>query len=434
MRPEPDMPQAAAEADPLATASRAAADDPRERHYRRNLALMTLVEGGWGFGMAFGFSASFVQLVLKDLGATEGQVGLLAAQWGFGTIPMVLAGYFTGHLRRKKAVVFWGHALCCLPVAGMATALAWVPSASARIWCVLAAQYAFGLCVGLLLPVWLTFMGKCLPARKLGWGFGVTFFFQTAAGVCAAWAAARLLAARPEAVAACVGVTALVMALANLGFLPVREPDTEGESRPAAFLPFVRQLLREIREDRNVRNLLVAEVLLCAQYGVVGFYAARAAAFGGDAATGADFTLWVMASQGVTSLAGGWLVDRVGPKPVLAAGRLAVAAAALVAWRAGSVHDLKLAALFVGMFWGVRSAAGFAMFRNVVGREEVTSLYGLFTLLVAPFAAATPLVAGWGLSHGHWAHSSLFAACGAGVVASVATLLAGVRERAAARE
>ncbi|MBI2922858.1 MAG: MFS transporter [Planctomycetes bacterium] len=407
-------------------ARQAAPADVRETHYRRNLFLLTATETGWGFGMAFGFSASFVQLVLRDLGATHGQIGLLAAQWGFGTLPMVLAGYFTGHLRRKKAAVVWGHYVCVLPVAFLAAALYWVPSNSAKVWCVLAAEYAFGLSVGLLVPVWLTFMGKVLPPKKLGAGFGVTFFFQTLAAALAAWAASVILARRPDAVPHLVAVTALVMLVANAFYIPVREPETEGEAPAGAFHAYLRTLLGELRTNPAFRNMLFAEVLFCAQYGVVGFYAARAADFGGDVRTGAQFTLAIAAAQGVSSLLGGFLVDRIGAKPVLAAGRLAVVAAAACAWHARSVHGLLWAALFVGAFWGVRSAAGFAMFRAVARREEVTSLYGIFSVFVAPFAAATPLVAGWMLGRGLSA-PTLFAACGAVALASVGVLVFGVR-------
>ncbi|MCC6737749.1 MAG: MFS transporter [Planctomycetia bacterium] len=419
------MPQA------LETPARPAAAPPdeRERHYVRNLALLTAVETGWGFGMAFGFSASFIQLVMRQYGASDTQIGFLAAQWGFSTFPMVLAGYFTGHLRRKKSVVVWGHYLCVIPVALLAAAVAWVPSNSAKIWRILAAEYAFGLSVGVLIPIWLTFMGKVMPPKKMGSGFGVTFFFQTLAGAGAGQLAAWILVRWPGNVAACIGITAVVMAVANVFFLPVREPEAEAAPRPAAFLPFLRELFGQLRTHPQMRALLAAELLFCAQYGIVGFYAARAADFGGNAATGATFTSVVAIAQAFSALLGGWLVDRIGPKPVLAAGRLAVAVAAVFAWRATGIGALIPAALCVGAFWGVRSSAGFAMFREVSGREEVTSLYGLFTLVVAPFAAAVPLVAGWGLSRHHWGAPGLFAVCGALVLVSVAVLVAGVRTR-----
>lgn len=425
MRPDDPMPQA------LESPARPAAAPPdeRERHYVRNLALLTAVETGWGFGMAFGFSASFIQLVMRQYGASDTQIGFLAAQWGFSTFPMVLAGYFTGHLRRKKSVVVWGHYLCVIPVALLAAAVAWVPSNSAKIWCILAAEYAFGLSVGVLIPIWLTFMGKVMPPKKMGSGFGVTFFFQTLAGAGAGQLAAWILVRWPGNVAACIGITAVVMAVANVFFLPVREPEAEAAQRPAAFLPFLRELFGQLRTHPQMRALLAAELLFCAQYGIVGFYAARAADFGGNAATGATFTSVVAIAQAFSALLGGWLVDRIGPKPVLAAGRLAVAVAAVFAWRATGIGALIPAALCVGAFWGVRSSAGFAMFREVSGREEVTSLYGLFTLVVAPFAAAVPLVAGWGLSRHHWGAPGLFAVCGALVLVSVAVLVAGVRTR-----
>ncbi len=424
MRPDDPMPQALET--PASTAA-AAPTDERERHYVRNLTLLTAVETGWGFGMAFGFSASFIQLVMRDLGASPTQIGFLAAQWGISTFPMVLAGYFTGHLRRKKGVVVWGHYLCVIPVALLAAALAWVPSNAAKVWCILAAEYAFGLSVGILIPIWLTFMGKVMPPKKMGTGFGVTFFFQTLAGAGAGQLAAWVLVRWPGNVAACIAATAVIMAIANVFFIPVREPETAAAPRPEAFWPYLRELFGQLRTHTQMRAFLAAELLFSAQYGIVGFYAARAADFGGNSATGAEFTSIVACSQAVSSLLGGWLVDRIGPKPVLVAGRLAVVAASFFAWRATGIHSLYPAALCVGAFWGVRSSAGFAMFRAVSGKEEVTSLYGLFTLVVAPFAAAVPLIAGWGLARHHWNAPGLFAVCGAAVLASVVLLLAGVR-------
>lgn len=425
MRPDNPMPETL---QPAATSSPPAAPrDEREVHYVRNLALLTTVETGWGFGMAFGFSASFVQLVLRQLGASGSQIGFLAAQWGFGTLFMVIAGYFTGHLRRKKTVVVWGHFLCVIPVAFLAAALAWVPSNSAKVWCVLGAEYGFGLSVGMLVPIWLTFMGKIMPPGKMGRGFGITFFFQTLAAVGAGVIASFILKRHPGAVPQLVAATAVVMALANFAFLPVREPDTDAGATPGAFVPFMRGLFAELRGETRFRNMLFAEILFCAQYGVVGFYAARAADFGGQVADGATFTIAVAGAQAVAALAGGWLVDRFGPKPVLVAGRLALVAASFFAWRATSIHALLPAAICVGAFWGVRSAAGFAMFRAVLGKEEVTSLYGLFTLLVSPFTIAVPLLAGWGLGRHFWSPPALFAVCGSLAFLSVGMLLFGVR-------
>lgn len=400
--------------------------DERERHYVRNLALLTTVETGWGFGMAFGFSAAFIQVVLRRLGASETQVGFLAAQWGFSCLPMVLAGYFTGHLRRKKTVVVWGHFLCVVPVALLAAALAWVPSNAAKVWCVLGAEYAFGMAIGILVPIWLTFMGKVMPREKMGSGFGVTFFFQTLAGIGAGLLAERLLRANPGGVAQLIAVTAVVMTVANFFFIPVREPETDAEPRAGKFLPFLRELFVELRANPNVRRLLAAEFLFAAQYGVVGFYAARAADFGAKEVDGARFTIAVASAQALSSLFGGWLVDRIGPKPVLAAGRLAVVGAAAFAATAHTIGGLLPAALCVGAFFGVRSAAGFAMFRAVTDKEEVTSLYGLFTLLLAPVAALTPLVAGWGLAHHRWGAPGMFVVCGASVLVSIVVLLVGV--------
>ncbi|MEK7466033.1 MAG: MFS transporter [Planctomycetota bacterium] len=424
MRPDTTMAQAL---ETPAAPAVAPARDEREVHFARNLTLLTLVEAGWGFGMAFGFSGTFMQLVLRQLGASDTQVGFLAAQWGFSTLPMVLSGYFTGHLRRKKAVVVWGHFLCVIPVALLAAALAWVPSNSAKVWSILAAEYAFGLSVGILVPVWLTFMGKVMPRNRIGSGFGITFFFQTLAGFGAGLLAAWMLKRNPGGVAQLVAVTAIVMALANFFFIPVREMETDAEPRAGKFSTFLGELMVQLRANPAVRRLLAAEVLFSAQYGVVGFYAARAADFGGNASTGALFTMAVTGAQSVSSLLGGWLVDRIGPKPVLVAGRLAVVAAAAFAWQARSVNALFPAAICVGAFWGVRSAAGFALFRQVSGKEEVTSLYGIFTVLVAPFAVATPLIAGWGLAHHRWGAPAMFAVCGVAVLASVLLLVVGVQ-------
>jgi len=136
----------------------------------------------------------------------------------------------------------------------------------------------------------------------------------------------------------------------------------------------------------------------------------------------------VALAQAVSSLAGGFAVDRFGPKPVLVAGRLAIVAAAAFAWQAASVAALLPAAICVGAFFGVRSSAGFAMFRAVAQREEVTSLYGLFSVFVAPFAAGTPLLAGWLLGRG-LSPATLFAVCGAAAAASIVVLAVGVKVR-----
>ena len=83
---------------------------------RRALGWLAASEFGWGFGEALASDTAIVPLFLAALGTSKTVIGLAPATAGvMGGLPLLAAGYVTGHLLRLKPFLIGGSMVASLP-------------------------------------------------------------------------------------------------------------------------------------------------------------------------------------------------------------------------------------------------------------------------------------------------------------------------------
>ena len=88
-----------------------------DRHYKRNALGLSASEALWGFGLPVLVESTFLQVFLKNLGASDGIIGLLPGLLSAGVgVFALLAALFTSHLRDKRRAVIITHVLASLPI------------------------------------------------------------------------------------------------------------------------------------------------------------------------------------------------------------------------------------------------------------------------------------------------------------------------------
>jgi len=265
--------------------------------HTRNTAYLGSVEAFWGLGMNLLSMGTVLPVFLQERGASNALIAFLPAMSALGAgLAQAFSGFIGGDRPRLKPMVMWLHVTASAPLLLAGCFLLWgrLPAVPVVLlfW---ALFYAF---IGLLFPIGMAYMARILDPARRGRALGIVFLTQTLAGVLGVTLAAALLKGGTSDLRYAVLFFAGGAAIAggSFFFLGTRE---EVQGDPAE-RPTVRGHLRDL----------------------VGFLLTPASV--------------------LAPLAGGWLMDRVGFRPVVAgvavlvAAAMALAAFSLPAGRAGS--------------------------------------------------------------------------------------------------
>jgi MFS family permease len=88
-----------------------------EQYFRRNTVGISGTEFLWGIGMPVVVESTFLQLFLRNLGASSFLIGLIPTLFSTAiALFSILSGTLTGGIERKRPFVVGFHALAALPL------------------------------------------------------------------------------------------------------------------------------------------------------------------------------------------------------------------------------------------------------------------------------------------------------------------------------
>ncbi len=372
------------------------------KYHRRNVLFLSIVEIFWGVGLSFSHARAVLPAYLADLGATNLMLGVLSAIWVLGSsVPQAFSAYFTEHLPTKKRAVMLIHFLP--PLAWLALFVYnyyFVPgpgSYAAAMIFFLPVMAFYACSLGLLLPVYLSFLSRVVSEDRRGRAFGTIFSAQCIFGAWAVCCVGFLLAGRvfPKNYAFLFLLTFLAVCVGNLFFAPIKERrDVLARPRKRAgayFRSFVVTFLR----NHKLRRYVLVRLLIALNMVLVFFYVKHAKNVlpGLDAAQVRYFVVFLLIGQSSGNLVFGRLGDRVGFRAIAAAG------AALMLCATGAAVALQtLAGFYLAMTAaGFYLAADWISHLNIVlrlsGEGEQTRNLGVVGLATSlPLALASLLV------------------------------------------
>ncbi len=132
-----------------------------KQYFRRNTLGITMVESFWGLGLPMVFESTYIQVFLRELGASNFEIGLMPVFLSLG-IPVIslLSAYLTTHLTHKKTAVFLTNLIASFPIIllGIALSLNMDDNTKVMVFYIFYAVFSFS--IGLVLPVWQNFLVK----------------------------------------------------------------------------------------------------------------------------------------------------------------------------------------------------------------------------------------------------------------------------------
>lgn len=403
-----------------------------DRNFIRNTAGVCSVEFLWGLGIPVVIESTFLQLFLRNLGATSLLVGLIPTLLSLGlALVAPLSGALTAPLSRKRPAVVVTHVAASLPLLGLGLYL-WLAGITASALGVFFAAYAlFSFGVGMLWPVWQNYLVRIFVPAKAVAALAVMSSCQSAAKLISSFVILKLVerysfSARGAAlIFTLVGLTCVA---GSLMFLATREP--ESEPNPGGFQGLARGLVasaREVTADRNFLRFLGSDLEYYSLSTVLAFYANYATEYCGVSAPAAS-GLFVALNYvgGITANALlGWLGLLSLRNKLLLTKLLSLAAIPLLCF-SRSLPSFLIVSFCFGASRGTRMAVFAPAVKQLSGKDDATHYFAIAPLLQLPLSAGIPLAAGGiidGLEAlGSWSYRAVFLGAGVLILAAVIIL------------
>ena len=372
-----------------------------ERYFRRNTIGISSVEFFWGLGIPVVIESTFLQLFLRNLGASNFLIGLIPTLFSGGVAVFSLfAGSLTGHVEHKRPVVIAVHVAASLPILAFAVVLKLTGFTSSILLVFYCCYALFSVGVGFIFPVWQNYLVKIFIPRRSISALSVMWISQSVAKIISSFLLLRIV----ERYSFSAGGSSMVfMAIGLLFFggsfmfLITREKSDSGSAtnpepvQPSGLFHGFRSVLR----NRNFLLFLATDLEYFALIGIISFYAAYATehcAIDPALASGLFVTFYYIGGITVNVLLGWFQLLSLKNKYWLTK-PLAALAVPLICFVC-KPWAFFLASYLFGASRSTRSLVFAPALKHLSGREDATHYFAVAPLFTLPLSVGLPLLEG----------------------------------------
>ena len=378
-----------------------------DKYFKQNVIGISGVEFLWGLGLPVVFESTFLQLFVKELGASSFQIGLIPSLLFIGSsIFAFFSSYITSNLTFKRRAVILLHLVSglCLLFFGM---FLFIFGDNSAVLAVFFISYGvFSVCVGMTLPVWLNYLVNILSPDRSVSGLGFMMLAQNAAKLVSGlfiikWVEAYAFSFQASSyIFMAVG---LLFALGSLFFLVTREipsVETPDSLHRDPFRRYVRLLVTHIFKNKNFLLFLAADSDYFVVVAVISFYATYATTFCGvepAIAAGAFVTCIYIGAIVVTIFLGS--LDMLSLRNKYVFSKVSSMTAMGILILSEYQWGFLFASLLIGAARGTRPIVFAPTVKRLSGLEDATSYFAVAPILTMVFASCLPLLYGKFLDH-----------------------------------
>ncbi len=380
-----------------------------DRYYIRNVFGISAVEFLWGLGLPVVVESTFLQLFLKNLGASNLGLGLIPLFFFIGTsVFALLSSYMTEGMVFKRRAVVVLHLISALSLLAFGGLLIALGRSENTLVLFFVCYAVFSVCIGMTLPVWLNYLVKILSEKKSTAGLAYMMIAQNAAKLISSLVIMRVVeqyAFAPMSSALIFLVVGVFFFLGSLFFFLTREVLEQAPARPRrpSFFTFINNTRRHMFRNRNFLIFLGSDLELYIVVTVISFYAAYATEFGGVSPAvaagifvaliyiGAICSNVVLGTLGYLSLKHKAMASKAG----------SITAVVLMAlWCTPA--SFYVASFLLGAARGTRMIVYAPAVKKLSGLSDATPYFAVAPVLTLPLAMGLPLVCGHFLDRTVW--------------------------------
>ncbi len=239
-------------------------DHQKDHYFRRNVLSVSLVEFFWGLGFPIVLESTFLQLFLKNLGASSFAIGIVPSllMTGIACFPL-FSSYISRNVRMKMPLVLFLHLASALSILLFGLTLLLVKQSAPVLPLFFFSYSVFSICLGLTIPVWLNYLVRIFSEAKSVPGLGYMMLAQNIGKVIASFFILNIVekySFSPESSAWVFIATGLFFVTGSLCFIWTKEvPDRDdGAGERRSFIAHTRGSFAEIVSNRRFLVFLAA--------------------------------------------------------------------------------------------------------------------------------------------------------------------------------
>jgi len=374
-----------------------------DRYFKQNVIGISGAEFFWGLGLPVVLESTFLQLFLKNLGASSFQVGLIPAFSFLGSsVFALISSYLTEGLETKRRSVIFLHLISGFSMVFFGASLFFVGE-QAPVLSIFFISYAvFSICVGMTIPVWLNYLVSIFTEERSFSGLGFMLLAQNFARLSSSLMIVKFVEKYAFSQTSSAGiflVVGLLFCVGGLFFLLTKEiptPDVGAGMGRGSFWTYVQNTGRQIFQNRNFLLFLVGDMDFYVIVTVISFYANFATAFCGieTSIAAGFFVSFIYIGAIMTNILLGSL-DMLAPRNKYVLSKIASMSALLLLMAFGTLWGFFLASFLLGVARGARMVVYPPAIKKLSGLKDVTGYFAVAPILTMPFALLLPMAYGY---------------------------------------
>ncbi len=380
--------------------------DKKDHYYLRNVIGISGTEFLWGFGTPVMFESTFIQLFLRNLGASSFLVGLVPALFFVGlSVFALFAGYFTSHLPRKRTVVILTHLYSGVIPLIFGLLLFFMDQVTLIILIFFISYALFSISIGFTAPIWQNYLVKIFSEKKAFSGISIMMISQSMAKLVSSFLVAKIVSRYSFSTASCGVIFTAVGMFFIAGafmFLLTKEIADENENniRHPSFFTHFRHSLAEVVKNRNFLYFLGSDLELFAVINIISFYANYATEYCGiePAVAAGLFVASNYTGAIMINILLGWIgLFKLKNKYIFSRIISFSAIIILVLWQ--SLWAFLLVSFLLGCSRSIRMLAYPPAVKKLSGLADATNYFSVAPILTLPLSAGISLMNGRFLDH-----------------------------------
>lgn len=373
----------------------------KDDYFTRNVAGVAAVEFLWGLGFPIVLESTFLQLFLKNLGASSTVVGIVPSLFIFciSTFPL-FSTYLSRNYPLKRTLVTVLHVLSGLAILALGLLLPYISGTENILLLFFSTYTIFSICLGLTIPIWFNYLTRLFSETKTVPGLGYMMLAQNFGKIVSSFFILKVVdtyAFSLESSAWIFIATGLLFIIGSLFFfitLEVTEPVPPALDSTPFFL-HTRQTFQEILTNRRFLVYLAADLDFYVILTVLSFYANYATTFfavPAAVAVGAFVACIYAGSITVNIFLGTMNLLRIKQKLFLSKGITFLLLLLLALFP--SYFTFFIISFLLGVGRAIRNMVYPPSVRKFADKTDNTAYFALAPILTLPIGSGFPLLFG----------------------------------------
>ncbi|MCP4135471.1 MAG: MFS transporter [bacterium] len=381
-----------------------------DTYFRKNALGIAGAEFLWGLGLPVIIESTFLQLFLKEMGASSLAIGLIPAFFFAGSsLFALLSSYLTSHLEYKRKAVIILHAVSSVSILFFGCCLYLFGETGSMLPVFFISYAVFSICVGMTIPVWLNFLIRLFSEEKSVQGLSVMMISQNSARLISSLCIVKIVEeysfSLHSSALMFLGV-GLVFSLGSLFFFVTREQSVESgdiQQKEESFFKHTIESIRHILKNKNFLFFLGGDLNFFIVVTVVSFYANYATTYCDiDPATAAGMFVAMIYCGSITVNILLGTLGFLSLKNKFIFSKFLSLSGMLLLVLFNTYWTFLLASFLLGTSRGTRMIILSPSVNKLSGLRDSTSYFAVAPLLTLPFCVTLPLVYGKFLDHFSW--------------------------------